>query len=126
MEISGVVESGAGKGAYFTQVDWVVKQCENKLDMIPFPGTLNVKVDDRTVHQLGEFLRIADIELIPDDPSFCAARIKKVTVGGIAAAVVLPSEDVRIHDNRTIELIAPCSLKKRLSLNDGDTVTIAG
>ena len=126
MEISGVIESGAGKGAYFTQVDWVVKQCEIKLDMTLFPGTLNVKVDDRTVHQLGEFLRVADIGLIPDDPSFCAARIKKVTVNGIAAAVVLPSEDVRIYDNRTIELIASCSLKKRLGLDDGDTITIAG
>ncbi len=125
MEISGIIESGAGKGAFFTQVDWVVKQCENKLDMTPFPGTLNVKIDDRTVHQLGEFLRVADAELIPDDPSFCAARVKKVTVNGIAAAVVLPSEDVRIHDNRTIELIASSNLKKRLSLNDGDTITIA-
>ena len=126
MEISGVIESGAGKGAYFTQVDWVVKQCENKLDMTPFPGTLNVRIDHKTVDSLGEFLRVADAELIPDDPSFCAARVKKVTVNGIAAAVILPSEDVRIHDNRTIELIASCNLKKRLSLNDGDTVTIAG
>ena len=125
MEVSGVIESGAGKGAYFTQVDWVVKQCENKLDMTPFPGTLNVKIDDRTVHELGGFLRIADAELIPDDPSFCAARVKKVTVNGIAAAVVLPSEDVRIHDNRTIELIASCSIKKRLGLDDGDTITIS-
>ena len=126
MEISGVIESGAGKGAFFTQVGWVVKQCENKLDMTPFPGTLNVRMNDRTVHQLEEFLRVADIELIPDDPSFCAARVKKVTVNGIAAAVVLPSEDVRIHDTRTIELIASCNLKKRLSLNNGDTLTIAG
>jgi riboflavin kinase, archaea type len=126
MEISGVIESGAGKGAYFTQVDWVVKQCENKLDMTPFPGTLNVRINDETVQMLGDFLRESDVELVPDDPSFCAARVKKVTVGGIAAVVVLPSEDVRIHDNRTIELIASCSLKKRLGLDDGDAITIVG
>ncbi len=125
MEISGVIESGAGKGAYFTQVDWVVKQCENKLHMTPFPGTLNVRINDETVQQLAHFLRVADIELVPDDPSFCAARIKKVTANGIDAAIVLPSEDVRIHDNRTIELIASCNLKKRLDLDDGDAVTIS-
>ena len=124
MEIKGVIESGAGKGAYFTQVDWVVKQCENKLDMTPFPGTLNVRIDDETVHHLAEFLVSADAELIPDDPAFCVARVKKVMVNGIAAALVLPSEDVRIHDNRTIELIAACSLKKHLGLEDGDGVTI--
>jgi riboflavin kinase, archaea type len=126
MELSGVIESGAGKGAYFTQVDWVVKQCENKLHMTPFPGTLNVRIDDETVPQLREFLRLADVELVTDDPSFCAARVKKVMVSGIAAAVMLPSEDVRIHDNRTIELIAACNLKGRLGVRDGDTITIFG
>jgi riboflavin kinase, archaea type len=125
MEISGVIESGAGKGAYFTQVDWVVEQCENKLQMTPFPGTLNIRINDETVQVLGEFLRVADVELVPNDPSFCAARVKKVAVNGVPAAVVLPSEDVRIHDNRTIELIASCNLKKRLGLDDGDTVTIS-
>ena len=126
MEVSGVIFSGAGKGAYFTQVDWVVKQCQNKLNMTPFPGTLNVRINDETIQMLGDFLRVADVELIPDDPSFCAARVKKVVVNGVPAAVVLPGEEVRIHDNRTIELIASCSLKKRLGLHDGDTVTISG
>ena len=125
MKISGVIERGAGKGAHFTQVEWVVKQCEHKLNMTPFPGTLNVRINDETAHRLADFLRISDIELVPDDPSFCVAHVKKVTVNGIVAAVVLPSEDVRIHDNRTIELIASCNLKKRLGLDDGDTVTIS-
>lgn len=125
MEITGIIESGAGKGAYFTQVDWVVKQCENKLNMTPFPGTLNVRIDDGAVGHLEEFLQSADIELIPDDPSFCAARMKKVIVNGIGAAVVLPSEDVRIHGARTLELIAPRSIKKHLGLDDGDAVTIS-
>ncbi|MCP4579026.1 MAG: DUF120 domain-containing protein [Deltaproteobacteria bacterium] len=125
MEISGVIESGAGKGAYFTQVDWVVEQCEKKLNMTPFPGTLNIRINDETVQMLGEFLRVADVELVSNDPSFCAARVKKVAVNGLPAAVVLPSEEVRIHDNRTIELIASFSLKKRLGLDDGDTVTIS-
>ena len=93
--------------------------------MTPFPGTLNVRIDDKTVQMLGEFLRAADVELVPDDPSFCAARVKKVTVNGVAAAVVLPSEDVRINDNRTLELIAGGGLKKHLGLDDGDAVTIS-
>lgn len=125
MRMSGVIESGAGKGTYFTQVDWVVKQCQDKLNMTPYPGTLNVRIDETSVYQLGEFLRAADVELIPDDPSFCAAHVKKVTVDGVPAALVLPSEEVRIHDSRTIELIAAFSLKESLGLDDGDTVTIS-
>ncbi len=126
MKISGIIQSGAGKGAYFTQVDWVVKQCENKLRMTPFPGTLNVRVREEDAPGLSQFFLKTDFELIPDDPSFCAARVKKVTINDVPAAVVLPGEDVRIHDSRTIELIAACSLKKRLGLEDGDTVTIFG
>ncbi len=125
MEISGTIESGAGKGAYFTQVDWVVQQCREKLDLTPYPGTLNVRIEEETVQGLTEFLRMGDAELIPEDPSFCAARVKKVTVNGIPAAVVLPEEEARIHDKRTIELIAACCLKKRLGLRDGDGVVIS-
>jgi riboflavin kinase len=47
MEISGTIESGAGKGAYFTQVDWVVEQCREKLDLTPYPGTLNVRIEGK-------------------------------------------------------------------------------
>ncbi len=125
MNISGTIEKGAGKGAYFTQVDWVVRQCREKLHMTPYPGTLNVRIDDETMDRLEGFLAETDALLIPDDPSFCAARIKRVTVNGVAAALVLPSEEVRIHDSRTIELIAHCNLKERLNLKDGDMVTVS-
>jgi len=125
MEISGVIHSGAGKGAYFTQLDWVVEQCEKKLNMTPFPGTLNVRVHDDDFPKLDQFLMKTDFELIPDDPAFCAARLKQVSINGVAAAVVLPSMDVRIHDSRIIELIAACNLKERLGLDDGDGVTIS-
>jgi len=125
MELSGIIQRGAGKGAYFMQVDWVVKQCEKLLNMTPFPGTLNVQIGEADFPTLDAFFLKTDFELIPDDPSFCTARLKKVTVNGVAAAVVLPGEEVRIHDTRTIELIAACNLKKRLKLGDGDTVTVS-
>ena len=124
MEISGIIQSGAGKGAYFTQLEWVVKQCKRILGYQPFPGTLNVRVVDEDLPGLSRFLQDADLELIPDDPSFCAARVKKVMVNQIPAALVLPGKDVRIHENRVIELIASCNLKNSLGLKDGDRVTV--
>ncbi len=123
MELSGIIQSGAGKGAYFTQVDWVVKQCKEILGYQPFPGTLNVCVEDEDLPLLGRFVQDADLELIPDDPGFCTARIKKVLVNQIPAAMVLPGEDVKIHPNCVVELIAACNLKDRLGLHDGDRIT---
>jgi hypothetical protein len=46
-------------------------------------------------------------------------------VNGIPAAVILPQEGVRIHEKRVREIIAPCSLKKALGLENGDRVTVA-
>ncbi len=123
--LHGIIQSGSGRGAYFTRLDWVVEQCRRKLGYEPFPGTLNVRVIEDDLPHVDAFVQQADAELVPDDPGFCSARIKTVTLNGVSAAVVLPSEDVRIHEKRVMEILAPCNLKGSLGLNDGDLVTIA-
>jgi CTP-dependent riboflavin kinase len=125
MQISGIIQSGAGKGAFFTQVDWVVRQCEEMLGYRPFPGTLNVRVDDSDMAVLTHLANGNDFELLPDDPAFCSAKVTKVTLNGIAAAVVMPAEDVRIHEEQIVELIAACNIKKVLGLKDGDAVRLS-
>ena len=125
MQISGVIESGAGKGAFFTQVDWVVEQCKKMLGYSPFPGTLNVRVNDKDMAMLNRLLEAPDFELVPDDPAFCEAQVKKIELNGIPSAVVLPSEDVRIHEECILEVISSCSLKETLGLSDGDTVSLS-
>ncbi|MFO7784860.1 MAG: DUF120 domain-containing protein [Thermodesulfobacteriota bacterium] len=124
MVLRGIIQSGAGKGAVFTRVDWVVEQCRNMLGYEPYPGTLNVRVIDADLERLGPFLGAQDFSLVPEDPVFCSAGVKKVTVNGIPAAVILPAEDVRIHEKRVMEIIAACSLKKTLGLDNGDCVTV--
>lgn len=125
MKINGTIQSGVGKGAFFTQVDWVVKQCEDLLGYRPFPGTLNVHVCDEDIDKLEKFFKTTDCVLTPDDPKFCAANVKKIKINDVPAAIVLPSEDVRVHENRVMEIIASCSLKEALGLDDGDDVTIS-
>lgn len=125
MKISGVIQSGAGKGAFFTQVDWVVEQCIKKLGYKPFPGTLNVSVNEEDMAKLYRLSVAPDFELVPDDPAFCAAQVKKIELNGISAAVVIPSEDVRIHAKRILEVISSCSLKETLGLSDGDPVSLS-
>lgn len=122
--ISGTVLSGIGKGCYFTSVDWVVRQCKDKLGYAPFPGTLNVKVCDEDLPKLNQFLEQTDTALVPSDASFCSAPLKKIELGGIPAAIVLPAEDVHVHDHCILEIISPCSFKQSLGLKDGDQVKL--
>jgi riboflavin kinase len=125
MEITGVIHSGAGKGAFFTQVQWVVNQCEQMLGYKPYPGTLNIHVLEGHLSVLPTLFQKSDFELIPDDPAFCSAQVRKVTVNGVPGAVILPSEEVRIHGTNVLEVIASCGLKEALGLDDGDQVTVA-
>jgi riboflavin kinase len=125
MEISGIIQRGAGKGAFFTQVDWVVRQCEQMLGYRPFPGTLNMRVNDSDARHLSLLTDTCDFELVPDDPAFCSAKMKKVHINGSPAAVVIPSEDVRIHDERILEIISACGIKQTLGLKDGDPVRLS-
>lgn len=125
MKIRGRIESGAGKGAFFTSLDWVVDSFERKMRIKLFPGTLNVRVFAQEVDRLALFLEKRDFVLTPVDPNFCEAWVKKVYVNGHRAAVVLPSEDVRIHGSDLIEVVADRSLKLSLGLDDGDEVTVS-
>jgi riboflavin kinase len=125
MEITGVIHSGAGKGAFFTQVQWVVSQCEQMLGYKPYPGTLNIHVLEDHFSVLPTLFQKSDFELIPDDPAFCSAQVRKVTVNGVPGAVILPSEEVRIHGTNVLEVIASCNLKDALGMDDGDLVTVS-
>lgn len=122
--ISGIIQSGIGKGCFFTTVDWVVRQCRDKLGYTPFPGTLNVRVCDEDLPKLNRFLEKTDTAFVSSDASFCSAPVKKIEVAGISAAIVLPSEDVRVHDHYILEIISPCSFKQSLGFKDGDQVEL--
>ncbi len=125
MNIKGIIEKGAGRGAFFTSLDWVVAQFEKGFGWKPFPGTLNVRVSQEDVVKLKDFFAQKDLELFPENSTFCSASLKSVRVNGIPAAVVFPSEDVRIHSNDLIEVIAGCHIKDTLHLADGDQVIIS-
>jgi CTP-dependent riboflavin kinase len=124
LKLRGVIQSGAGRGAFFTRLEWVVEQFEKAMGFAPFPGTLNVRICDEDVAKLDAFFSERHFQLVPDDPQFCAAHLKKVRVNGVAAAAVFPSEDVRIHSKDVIEIMTYCHIKETLRLSDGDTVTI--
>jgi len=124
MKITGVIESGAGRGAFFTGLNWVVEQFEREMGFKPFPGTLNVRVLDEDISKLDAFFAKKDFELVPDNPEFCAAGLKRIRVNGIPGAAVFPSDEVRIHGKEIIEIILGRHIKNALDLVDGDSVVI--
>ena len=124
LAITGKIVSGAGEGAYFTQIDWVQQQCDEKLGFKPYPGTLNLEISEEFIPAIEVLDQQKGIELISPDPKFCNATSFQVSLGDISGAIILPEEKVRVHPKNIIEIIAPQNIKTSLNVKDGDSVAV--
>lgn len=124
LEISGKIISGAGEGAYFTQIEWVRQQCEEKLGFNPYPGTLNLQVASDNLSIIASLDQEKGIELISPNPKFCNAKAFPVRLDKINGAIIMPEEKVRIHAENIIEIIAPVNIKATLDVEDGVSLNI--
>ncbi len=124
LEIAGKIISGAGEGAYFTQIDWVRQQCQEKLGFKPHPGTLNLEIAPEHLLLVAALNQKEGIELISPNPKFCNAKAFAVELGKLKGAIIIPEERVRIHAENIIEIIAPLSIKASLNVNDGDYIKV--
>ena len=50
VELKGTLISGMGEGAYYMSLKGYTKQFKSKIGYVPFPGTLNVRLDKK-IHQ---------------------------------------------------------------------------
>ncbi len=121
--IAGKVVSGAGEGAYFTQINWVQDQCQERLGFKPYPGTLNLEISSEYIPVIESLNQEEGVELISPDPKFCNAKAFPVTLGDISGALIMPDEKVRIHAKNIIEIIAPLNIKASLNIGDGDFIS---
>jgi CTP-dependent riboflavin kinase len=123
--ITGKIVSGAGQGAFFTRIDWVQQQCNEKLGFRPCPGTLNLEISADTLSIIESLDKEKGIELISPDPKFCNGKAIPVSLEEISAAIIMPEEKVRVHPKNIIEIIAPLNIKASLNVKDGDSVAVA-
>ncbi len=124
LEITGKIVSGAGEGAFFTRIDWVLQQCNEKLGFKPSPGTLNLEVASDDLSKIANLDQRKGIELNSPDPKFCNAKAFPVKLGKINGAIIMPEEKVRIHAENIIEIIAPLNIKATLNVKDGASLSI--
>jgi len=124
LTVTGKIVSGEKKGAVFTQLDWVQQQCQEKLGFKPFPGTLNLEIEEEKTPLIESLLRNDGATLVPPDSNYCTGHVYPASIMGVAGAIVAPADDVRVHAKNIIELIAPTSLKEALDVDDGDQIML--
>ncbi|MFB6303498.1 MAG: DUF120 domain-containing protein [Haloferacaceae archaeon] len=130
LELVGTVTSGMGEGRHYISLPGYMEQFEERLGYEPFPGTLNVELEEASVRVRPE---MASMDAVPIDgwedeertfgPATCyPAAIEHGDDRVDGAHVIVPERTH--HDETQLEVIAPVKLRDALDLADGDEVRI--
>jgi riboflavin kinase, archaea type len=116
----GKIVSGLGQAQYFLTREGYSRQFVERLGYLPFPGTLNVQLEEP--FPMGP--KAIKIEgFVEEDRTFGECWCCRIKLNGIDAAVVRPKRS--LYPPELIEVIAPVQLRRALGLEDGDIVEVA-
>lgn len=119
----GEVIAGLGRAKQFLEMPNYKKQFLGKLNFTPYPGTLNLKVDER---ELKEFLQEREKRIIMGfenkGKTFGSVICHKIKIGNIPAAIIFPEKSK--HTKTIIEIISYVNITRQLKLRIGDKVRL--
>lgn len=123
MEIKGIITSGHGRGAYFMSQPVYQNQFKEKLNFSPFPGTLNIKIDQKEIDSIHNLPQEKMTNIEGKEKFGDVLLIKAVLNDKIEGAIVFPERTT--HGKNIIEFVAQKNIKKALNLKNGDSVKVS-
>jgi HAD superfamily hydrolase (TIGR01549 family) len=124
LTLAGLVTTGLGQGASFTQLEWARRQFIYALGIDPYPGTLNLNLAHPA--DLATWISLkteAGVLITPPDPAWYQARAYPVRVAErFPAAIILP--EAPHYPATQVEVLAAVPLRQALALSDGDLVSL--
>ncbi len=128
--LRGAVTSGMGEGKHYISLPGYMQQFRDRLGYEPFPGTLNVALDEESVRTRARMdaLDPIGIDGWEDDertygPAFCWPATVESGEQRYADAHVIAPERTH-HGADQLEIIAPDKLRNRLTLEDDEEVIV--
>jgi riboflavin kinase len=127
LDVTGVVFSGLGEGAYYIMIRGYRKQFQSKLDFDPFPGTLNLRLHstlDRKIRRDLTSAKGIHIDGFKDGKrTYGGAECFRALLNGKIEAAVIVIERTT-HDDSVLEIISPINVREHFNLKDGDQVEV--
>lgn len=132
--LHGTVTSGMGEGRHYISLSGYMKQFSDRLGYEPFPGTLNVELDQESVEARARMDTLDPVRIDgweDDDrtygPAFCWPATAVVSRSGATetyepAHVIAPERTH--HGADQLEVIAPEKLRETLDIDDDTEVTV--
>ena len=122
MIIKGIVQKGIGVGRHFVECGWVRHQILTKLGFIPYPGTLNLDMEQQSQETVERCLQ-RGIYLDPPSGDYKAGICVTVLINDrVRGCIIRPL--LSDYPHRKVEVLAPCNLRAFFSLEDGQIVTL--
>lgn len=125
LEMKGRVADGLGEGRFYLSKPGYARQIEEKLGFAPYPGTLNLKLEDGEVGKRRRLLQLEPIVIagfVEDGRRYGDLFAYRAKAEGVECAVVVP---LRTHHGQdVIELTAPVNLRSTLNKKSGDMIVL--
>ena len=121
IKLAGKVFTGQGEGRKYVELEWVKQQVKEKLGFCPYPGTLNLRLDEENVKRRVLLEKDATLRLCHSE-GYCTGLLFKASLDSVECGVVIPQ--VEGYPDDVLEVVASVNLKQRLRLLDGDLVMI--
>ena len=125
--LKGRLVSGMGEGAYYMSMPGYARQFEDRIGYVPFPGTLNVKLEKKEFIESAKLLDIMDgirIDGFSDGKrTFGWVKCFNATLNSVDANLIRLERTH--HDPFIVELISRHNIRRRASISNGSSVTVA-
>ena len=127
IKLTGSIISGLGEGAYYMSLKGYTKQFKAKIGYIPFPGTLNIKLNQlqstQIIQQLDELDSVMIEPFSDGKRTYGWVKCFHATLNDSVKCELIRLERTH-HDNSVIELISKNNLRKMVKLKTDSKVTI--
>ena len=118
LRFQGAVVSGLGEGRYYLSQPGYSQQFPPRVGYLPFPGTLNVRLDRETLRRVAVLRHWSGIRIEgfqDGGRTFGGAVCFPARLKGSPCHLIRPD---RTHYEDVVEFIAPVSLRETLGLKD--------
>lgn len=127
VELRGTLVSGAGEGTYYMSLDGYARQFGERLGYVPFPGTLNVRLETpRYVQAVRRFDSLDGVMIDAFSDGRRTYGWVKCFAGVLNGAI--PCSLIRLerthHDPSIMELISQQNMRRAARLKNGSDVTV--
>ena len=127
LELEGTLVSGMGEGAYYMGLKGYTRQFKSKIGYVPFPGTLNVRLDQKIHQEAVKHLEALDgikIKSFSDGKrTYGWVKCFSAKINNSIDCVLILLERTH-HDDSIIEIISNLCIRKVGKLKDGSKISI--